>query len=93
MALLEAQASGLPVVAGASGGVDAIVVSAETGLLTPPGDVAAFAAATRRLIRDDAARAAMGEAARAKVRREHDLPIAAARLAAAIERLGRERAA
>ncbi|HJU15022.1 MAG TPA: glycosyltransferase family 4 protein, partial [Stellaceae bacterium] len=38
MALLEAQASGLPVVAGAAGGVGAVVVSGVTGLLVPPGD-------------------------------------------------------
>jgi glycosyltransferase involved in cell wall biosynthesis len=94
MALLEAQASGLPVVGGASGGVDGIVVSGETGLLTPPADVAAFAGSVRRLLLDDRARARMGAAARAKVEREHDLPIAAARLAAVIESLsGRMRAA
>jgi len=44
MALLEAQASGLPVVAGASGGVAGIVASGETGQLVPPGEL-------RRLIR------------------------------------------
>ncbi|HVB17052.1 MAG TPA: glycosyltransferase family 4 protein [Stellaceae bacterium] len=93
MALLEAQASGLPVVAGASGGVAGIVATGETGLLTPPGDVHSFAASVRRLICDGAARAAMGQAARAKVRAEHDLPSAAARLGAAIERLGGGRAA
>jgi glycosyltransferase involved in cell wall biosynthesis len=87
MALLEAQASGLAVVAGASGGVVGIVVPEITGLLVPPGDAAAFAAAVRRLILDGEARAAMGAAARAKVEREHDLPVAAARLAAAIEPL------
>jgi glycosyltransferase involved in cell wall biosynthesis len=48
MALLEAQASGLPVVAGASGGVGGIIVSEKTGLLVPPGDVAGFAAAVPR---------------------------------------------
>jgi len=88
MALLEAQASGLPVVAGASGGVAGIVVSDRTGLLVPPGDAASFAAAVRRLIRDGAVRAAMGVEARAKVEREHDLPAAAARLAAVLARLG-----
>ncbi len=93
MALLEAQASGVAVVAGASGGVDGIVVSGETGLLVPPGEVAAFAAAVRRLILDSEARAAMGAAAWTNVRREHDLPVAAARLAAAVDRLGRARAA
>jgi glycosyltransferase involved in cell wall biosynthesis len=87
MALLEAQASGVAVVAGASGGVAGIVVSGETGLLAPPGDAASFAAATRRLILDGAARRAMGGAARAKVERDHDLPAAAARLAATIELL------
>ncbi|HKS89047.1 MAG TPA: glycosyltransferase family 4 protein [Stellaceae bacterium] len=93
MALLEAQASGLPVVAGASGGVGGIVADGASGLLIAPGDVPSFTAAVRRLIEDGAARAAMGRAARAKVEREHDLPIAAARLAAIIDRLPRERAA
>jgi glycosyltransferase involved in cell wall biosynthesis len=93
MALLEAQASGLPVVAGASGGVAGIVVSGETGLLVPAGDVAAFAAAVRRLIRDDEGRTAMGAAARAKVAREHDLPAAAGRLGAVLADLAGARAA
>jgi glycosyltransferase involved in cell wall biosynthesis len=93
MALLEAQVSGLPVIAGASGGIGDIVVPGVTGLLTPLGDAGAFAMAVRRLITDTAARAAMGPAARQKVRREHDLPIAAARLASLIDGLGRRRAA
>ncbi len=93
MALLEAQGSGVAVVAGASGGVAGIVAAGETGLLVPPGDVTSFAAAVRRLVLDGAARVAMGAAARAKVEREHDLPAAATRLAAALERLGRVRAA
>ena len=92
MALLEAQASGVAVVAGASGGVASIVVSGETGLLVRPGGVAIFAAAVRRLILDGAARLAMGGAARAKVDRDHDLPAAAVRLAAAIELVARARA-
>jgi glycosyltransferase involved in cell wall biosynthesis len=93
MALLEAQAGGLPVVAGASGGVDAIVAPGETGLLAQAGDPASFAAAVRRLLLNPAERAAMGLAAQAKVAREHDLPVAAARLAGIIDRLGRRRAA
>jgi glycosyltransferase involved in cell wall biosynthesis len=93
MALLEAQACGVPVIAGASGGVAAIVAHGETGVLTPPHDVAAFAAAMRRLILDNEGRVAMGAAAQAKVAREHDLTAAAARLAAVIDGLGRVRAA
>ena len=84
MALLEAQASGLPVVAGDCGGVAGIVASGETGLLVPPGDVIAFAGAVRRLILHSRMRSAMGAAARAKVEREHDLPAAARRLAAVL---------
>jgi glycosyltransferase involved in cell wall biosynthesis len=86
MALLEAQASGLPVIAGASGGVAGIIADGETGLLVPPGDIGAFAAAARRLIRDQAVRRAMGIAARTRVKREHDL-------ARAIGSLGRTSAA
>jgi glycosyltransferase involved in cell wall biosynthesis len=93
MALLEAQASGLPVIASASGGVGDIVVPGTTGMLVPPGEADAFAGAVRRLILDPTGRAAMGLAAAQKVRREHDLPIAAARLAGLIETLGRKRAA
>ena len=93
MALLEAQASGLPAVAGASGGIDAIVADGDTGTLAPPGDAAAFSEAVRRLIVDGAARARMGRAAAAKVRREHDLPAAAARLDAVLRQLRPGRAA
>lgn len=87
MALLEAQASGVPVVAGASGGVAEVVVNGVTGILTPPGDPAAFAAAVRSLILDPPRRAAFGEAARKRIRLEHDLPAAARSLGAVIDRL------
>jgi glycosyltransferase involved in cell wall biosynthesis len=87
MALLEAQASGLPVVAGSGGGVGEIVVSGITGLLVTPGDVQAFAVAVRALIVDRSRRAAFAEAAQQRVRTEHDLPIAARRLSIAIDRI------
>ncbi|MGH7093664.1 MAG: glycosyltransferase family 4 protein [Stellaceae bacterium] len=87
MALLEAQASGLPVVAGASGGVGGIVADNATGLLVPPGDAAAFAEAMRSLIADPARRLTMAKAAWRKVRQEHDLTRAAAALQVLITRL------
>ena len=93
MALLEAQASGLPVVAGNTGGVGDVVASGVTGLLVPPCDADAFAAALRQLILDPEASAAMAVAAQAKARRDHDLPAAAARLAGLIDGLRRMRAA
>jgi glycosyltransferase involved in cell wall biosynthesis len=85
MALLEAQASGLPVVAGRAGGVGEVVVSEMTGLLVPPGDVLAFAAAVRSLIIDQGRRAAFAKAAQNRARAEHDLAIAARRLADVID--------
>jgi glycosyltransferase involved in cell wall biosynthesis len=87
MALLEAQASGLPVVAGNSGGVGEIVASEATGLLVPPADAAAFAAAVRRLILDHGLRARLAAAARRRVLHQHDLPSAARRLGAVIDAL------
>lgn len=93
MALLEAQASGLPVVAGASGGVGEIVIPEVTGLLVAPGDAAAFAAAVRSVMLDHGRRSAFGKAARERVFLEHDLPVAARRLGVVIDALGRARPA
>jgi glycosyltransferase involved in cell wall biosynthesis len=87
MALLEAQASGLPVVAGASGGVAGIVRHEVTGLLVAPGDAAAFAVAARRLLADSDLRRRFGAAARRWVLAEHDMPAAAKRLGAVIAAL------
>src|SRR5215469_1995424 len=66
MALLEAQASGVPVVAGCSGGVGDVVADGTTGLLTPPADAGAFGAALRALLADPVRRTRYGEAARDK---------------------------
>jgi glycosyltransferase involved in cell wall biosynthesis len=93
MAMLEAQASGLPVVAGEVGGVRDIIVPEVTGILVAPCDVHAFAAAIRNLILDHSRRAALASAARRRVLLEHDLPIAAHRLATVIDAFGRVRAA
>src|SRR5271170_718522 len=87
MALLEAQASGLPVAAGAGGGVAEVVTPELTGLLAAPNDAAGFAAAVRRLIVDRGLRARFAAAARQRVLAEHDLPAAARRLAAVFESL------
>jgi glycosyltransferase involved in cell wall biosynthesis len=85
VALLEAQASGLPVVAGSSGGVGEIMIPGVTGLLVAPGDPAAFAAAVRELMLDHRRRAAFAAAAQRHVRLRHDLSAAAHRLGAVID--------
>ena len=79
MALLEAQGSGLPVVAGRYGGVAAVVAEDRGGLLTPPGDIAAFSEALRALIRDPERRAALRAGAR-EAAAGHDLGAAAGAL-------------
>lgn len=80
MAILEAQAAGLPVVAGRTGGVPGIVDDGSTGLLSAPGDPGEFAAAVRALLENDAMRTSLGAAALDRVGRLHDLSQAAERL-------------
>jgi glycosyltransferase involved in cell wall biosynthesis len=79
LAVLEAAAAARPTVAYDEGGVRETVVSGETGLLVPAGDVAALAAAMRWLHDHPRERAAMGRAARARVATRFD-PAAAARV-------------
>ncbi|MBK5948608.1 hypothetical protein CH339_17315 [Rhodobium orientis] len=73
MVFLEAQATGLAVVAGAARGVPDIVADGATGLLVPPGDVAAFAAALDDLLASAEKRQAMGRAAAAHAAEHHDI--------------------
>ncbi len=80
MALLEAQAAGLPVVAGRVRGVSDVVDNGKTGLLTRDGDVAGFGRAVARLLHDPGLRHALGRAARASVATHHGLDQAAATL-------------
>jgi len=87
MALLEAQAAGLPVVAGDCGGVAAVVAAGESALLAPVGDAAAFAAAVRQLLDQPHRRECMAQAARAHIAEGHDLPAAGRKLDAALRPL------
>lgn len=60
---VEAQACGLPVVATRFGGFPEVVAEGQTGLLVPPRDPAALAAAVNSLLSDPARRAALAAAA------------------------------
>jgi len=73
MAMLEAQAAGLPVIAGRGRGVEHVVCDGKTGFLTPEGDAEAFAGVVDFLISDVIARRDMGAAAAAFVRTERNL--------------------
>ena len=77
MAMLEAQAMGVPVVAGDAPGVGAVVVPGAGGWLAPLGDAAAFADAVVLALADRAALAAAGAAAGDRVRTEHGIEAAA----------------
>jgi glycosyltransferase involved in cell wall biosynthesis len=64
IAALEAMAAGLPVVASRVGGLPELIDDGLTGLLVPPEDPPALAAALAGLAADPALRARMGQAAR-----------------------------
>ena len=88
MALLEAQAAGLPVVAGNVRGVPEVVQHEHTGLLAPAGDEVALAACVRALLTAPERRRAMGDAAVEVVRRNRSLEVAAQQLARHLEPWG-----
>jgi glycosyltransferase involved in cell wall biosynthesis len=79
LALLEAMAAGLPVIATAVGGLPEVVTDGQTGLLIPPRDAAALDGALTRLLSDPSLAKQLGENARRYVRKHFSL-----------ERLGRE---
>ncbi|MBI4574773.1 MAG: glycosyltransferase [Planctomycetes bacterium] len=64
VAVLEAMAAGVPVVATAVDGTAETVVHGETGLLVPPGDPVGLALALDRVLGDREAARRMGEAGR-----------------------------
>jgi len=87
MALLEAQAAGVPVVSCRTRGVPDVVLDGRTGILVPYGDEAALAAAVRELLVDVERRKALGRDAADYVARERSLEAAAAKLGAALAAL------
>jgi glycogen(starch) synthase len=89
--LTEAMASGLPVVASDVGGIPEVVRSEVTGLLVPPGDVDALAAALDRLAADPGLRARLSAGARARAA-DYAWPRLAARVAAVYARVRGEAA-
>jgi glycosyltransferase involved in cell wall biosynthesis len=87
LSVLEAMAAGKPVVATAVGGTDEAVVHGETGLLVPPADPAALAAAIRAILTDPAMAERLGMAGRARVQREFSVARMTAEVSAVYESL------
>ncbi len=73
--ILEAMASGLPVVATAVGGNPDLVAAGQTGLLVPAGKTDALAVALLQMAGDPLPQAAMGQAGRARVEQEFSLQV------------------
>lgn len=80
LVLIEAQAAGMPVVAGRSGGVPDIVCDGKTGYLCPEGDAGAFAAALDRLLADRRTVSEFGRSAATHAERDLDTEIACRKL-------------
>lgn len=86
-AVLEAMATGVPVVSTAVGGMDEVICDDVNGLLVPPLDPASLAVALRRLAADDELRARLGQAARTTVVEFFDLSRQAQEFAVEYRRL------
>ena len=80
-ALLEACAAGLPSVVSAVGGMRELLTDGETGVLVPPSEPAALAAALERLAADRVQSRRIGLAGRALVEARHDVRVTVAQTA------------
>ncbi len=73
IALMEAMASGRPVIASRVGGIPEVVIDNETGILVPPGDPEALAASICALGADERRRRQLAAIGRARVRSQYPL--------------------
>ncbi len=87
MALLEAMVAGKAIVASATGGIPEAIVNGREGILVPPGDLDALAAALRTLLTDPVRRREFAAAALARAHREFTVQVMADTYLAMYERL------
>ena len=85
--VLEAMASGLPVVASRIAGNEELVLDGETGLLFPSEDVESLCVALRKLLIDSSQRQKMGNASRRRVEALYSWENTAQRYALLLERV------
>jgi mannosyltransferase len=87
LTLIEAMAAGAALVAARAGAAELVVEDGASGVLVPPGDADALAAALEPLMRDPAAAAAMGARGRERVVAAFSLDAEAARIAEVYRKL------
>jgi len=87
LTLLEAMAAGAALIAARAGAAELVVEDGVTGVLVPPGDANALAAAIEPLMRDPVAAATMGARGRQRVVDKFSLDAEAAAIAAVYRRL------
>lgn len=85
--VIEGMAAGLPVIAAATGALPDLVSDGETGLLVPPADPGALAAALRRLLSAPELAAALGQAGRRRASERFGIGQQIAALSAIYENL------
>lgn len=85
--LIEALGHGTPVIASAAGGIVDIVRNGETGLLVPPGDAGALAAAVARVQDEPELARRLVKQGQEHIRREYSWEVVVGRLQALYERL------
>jgi glycosyltransferase involved in cell wall biosynthesis len=73
LSVLEAMASGLPIVSTAAGGVPSLLENGKEGLLVPPGDLQGLAKSMNSLLKYRAGRESMGAAAASHARENFDV--------------------
>lgn len=87
LAIAEASAAGLPVVAYDEGGIPEIVSQSETGLLAPAGDIEDLARCLERLLADPALAQGMGARGKERMRQAFHPAAAGRAFAATLERI------
>jgi glycosyltransferase involved in cell wall biosynthesis len=93
IAAVEAMHLGLPVVATYAGGLPEVVEDRVTGLLVPPGDPTALAAAIGELLRSAADRRTLGDAGRRRARERFGTAAMAGAMAAVYQEMEAKREA
>jgi len=91
LSVLEAMASGLPVVATEVGDVPRLVEDGRTGFVVPPRDPERLASALEKLLRDPEGARGMGAAGRATVDRRFSSTVTVRNMARLYSELGRGR--